>query len=184
MMRAPCWPLWPVTASRTTAGDEREEPQGTAPRAYLILGTHANGDAAADGLAVVSLKLRDGGALCEVTMVSSMATVHSSSHYVQRSSSPHCHCIRHCTRGDVLRPEAHRAGYLVRWPLWWRGHPIHRLLKNCLTTHQLDIDLYTEFLGDRNMREAQRGDKEHCTSTTNIVHLYADTPGSPPHAPP
>jgi hypothetical protein len=29
------------------------------------------------------------------------------------------------------------------------------------------------FLGDRTMREAQGGDTEHCTSTTNRVHLYA-----------
>jgi len=35
-----------LTASQTTARDEREEPQGTASIAYSILETHANGHAA------------------------------------------------------------------------------------------------------------------------------------------
>src|SRR5256885_10344462 len=36
------------------------------------------------------------------------------------------------------------------------------------------------FLGARTMPETSRGTQDHCTCTTNRVHLYAGTPGSPP----
>jgi hypothetical protein len=62
-MCALCWPLWPVTASRTTAGGDREAHKGKAPIAYIILGTYAHGHATAGSPAVVSLKPREGVAL-------------------------------------------------------------------------------------------------------------------------
>src|SRR5438552_8690849 len=36
------------------------------------------------------------------------------------------------------------------------------------------------FLGARTMPETSRGAQDHCTCTTNRVHLYTGTPGSPP----
>src|SRR6516165_1413352 len=36
------------------------------------------------------------------------------------------------------------------------------------------------FLGARTMPETSRGAQDHCTCTTNRVHLSAGTPGSPP----
>src|SRR5262245_54053094 len=43
-----------------------------------------------------------------------------------------------------------------------------------------DVSQKGRFLGARTMPETSRGAQDHCTCTTNRVHLYAGTPGSPP----
>src|SRR5262245_35874847 len=63
MLRAPCKPSETVTASRTTACADRKEPQVTAPRAYRILESHANGPAALAVRRSSPSHPRDGGAL-------------------------------------------------------------------------------------------------------------------------